>query len=112
MHLRRHDTIDVDDRKGWKHNGLRGVKGANVCIGDLALFGDLVAWVLNYAARGREGAIHERAILLGLGALEWEERAQHPTLWRFVTLYYIVSQTVFSSPTGGDTVADSRKNTR
>ena len=43
MHLRRHDTIDVDDRKGWKHNGLRGVEGANVCIGDLALFGELAA---------------------------------------------------------------------
>jgi hypothetical protein len=26
-------------------------------------------------------------------ALECEERGQHPTLWRFVTLYYIVSQT-------------------
>ena len=42
---------------------------------------------------GREGAMYGRAILLGLGALEWEERAQHPTLWRFVTLYCIVSQT-------------------
>ena len=30
---------------------------------------------------------------LGLGALEWEERGEHPTLWRFVTLYNIVSQT-------------------
>ena len=56
-------------------------------------FGDLAARVLNYAARGREGAIYERAILLGLRALECEERGQHPTLWRFVTLYYIVSQT-------------------
>ena len=56
-------------------------------------FGDLATRVRNYAARGREGAIYGRAILLGLGALEWEERAQHPTLWRFVTLYYIVSQT-------------------
>ena len=58
MHLRRHDTIDVDDRKGWKHNGLRGVEGANVCIGDLALFGELAAlaaWVRNYAARGARG---------------------------------------------------------
>jgi hypothetical protein len=55
--------------------------------------GDLAAWVRNYAARGREGAIYGRAILLGLGALEWEERAQCPTLWRFVTLYSIVSQT-------------------
>ena len=58
MHLRRHDTIDVDNRKGWKHNGLRGVEGANVCIGDLALFGELAAlaaWVLNYAARGARG---------------------------------------------------------
>jgi hypothetical protein len=36
----------------------------------------------------REGTIYERAILLGLGALDSEERAQHPTLWRFVTLYY------------------------
>ena len=43
MHLRRHDTIDVDDRKGWKQHGLRGVEGANVCIGDLALFGELAA---------------------------------------------------------------------
>ena len=55
MHLMRHDTIDVDDRKGWIQNGLRGVEGANVCIGDLALFGDLGAWVLNYAARGARG---------------------------------------------------------
>ena len=93
MHLRRHDTIYVDDKKGWRQNALRGVEGANVCIGDLALFGDLAAWVRNYAARGREGAIYGRAILLGWGALEWEERAQHPTLWRFVTLYSIVSQT-------------------
>ena len=38
---------------------------------------------------GREGAMYGRAILLGLGALEWEERAQHPTLWTC-----IVSQTV------------------
>ena len=44
----------------------------------------------NYAARGREGAIYGRAILLGLGALEWEERAQHRLLWRFVTLYSII----------------------
>mgnify|MGYP003336120842 CR=1 FL=1 len=43
MHLMRHDTIDVDDRKGWIQNGLRGVEGANVCIGDLALFGELAA---------------------------------------------------------------------
>ena len=50
----RHDTIDVDDRKGWKQYELRGVEGANVCIGDLALFEELaalVAWVLNYAAK-------------------------------------------------------------
>ena len=58
MHLMRHDTIYVGDRKGWIQNGLRGVEGANVCIGDLALFGELAAlaaWVLNYAARGARG---------------------------------------------------------
>jgi hypothetical protein len=38
--------------------------------------------VLNYATRGREGAIYERAILLGLGALEGMHRAQHSTyIW-------------------------------
>eukprot|EP01047_Picozoa_sp_COSAG01_P032085 COSAG01_NODE_2304_length_7949_cov_5.517962_7_plen_51_part_00 len=40
--------------------------------------------------------MYGRAILLGLGTLEWEERAQHPSLWRFVTLYSIVSQTGIS----------------
>ena len=49
-------------------------------------FGDLAARVLNYAARGREGTIYGRAILLGMAALGGEERAQHPTVWRFVTL--------------------------
>jgi hypothetical protein len=56
-------------------------------------FGDLATRVRNYASRGRESANYGGAILLGLTALEWEERAQHSTLWRFVTLYYIVSQT-------------------
>ena len=56
-------------------------------------FGDLAARVRNYASRGRESANYGGAILLGLTALEWEEGAQHTTLWRFVTLYYIVSQT-------------------
>ena len=55
--------------------------------------GDLAARVRNYASRGRESANYGGAILLGLTALEWEEVAQHNTLWRFVTLYYIVSQT-------------------
>ena len=55
--------------------------------------GDLAARVRNYASRGRESANYGGAILLGLTALEWEERAQHTTLWRFVTLYCIVSQT-------------------
>ena len=56
--------------------------------------GDLAARVRNYASRGRESANYGGAILLGLTALEWEEGAQHTTLWRFVTLYSIVSQTV------------------
>ena len=55
--------------------------------------GDLAARVRNYASRGRESANYGGAILLGLTALEWEEGAQHPAHWRFVTLYYIVSQT-------------------
>ena len=42
-------------------------------------FGDLAARVLNYAARGREGAIYERAILLGCMVLEGKDRAQRPT---------------------------------
>ena len=56
-------------------------------------FGDLAARVRNYASRGRESANYGGAILLGLTALEWEEGAQHPAQWRFVTLYNIVSQT-------------------
>jgi hypothetical protein len=56
-------------------------------------FGDLASRVRNYASRGRESANYGGAILLGLMALEWEEGAQHTTLWRFVTLYSIVSQT-------------------
>ena len=56
-------------------------------------FGDLAARVRNYASRGRESANYGGAILLGLTALEWEEGAQHPAHWRFVTLYNIVSQT-------------------
>ena len=56
-------------------------------------FGDLAARVRNYASRGRESANYGGAILLGLTALEWEEGAQHPAHWRFVTLYSIVSQT-------------------
>ena len=56
--------------------------------------GDLAARVRNYASRGRESANYGGAILLGLTALEWEEGAQHPAHWRFVTLYFIVSQTV------------------
>ena len=56
-------------------------------------FGDLAARVRNYASRGRESANYGGAILLGLTALEWEEGAQHTTLWRFVTLYSIVSHT-------------------
>ena len=59
-------------------------------------FGDLAARVRNYASRGRESANYGGAILLGLTALEWEEGAQHPAHWRFVTLYFIVSQTVAS----------------
>ena len=55
--------------------------------------GDLAARVRNYASRGRESANYGGAILLGLTALEWEEGAQHPAHWRFVTLYSIVSQT-------------------
>ena len=54
--------------------------------------GDLAARVRNYASRGRESANYGGAILLGLTALEWEEGAQHTTVWRFVTLYGIVSQ--------------------
>jgi hypothetical protein len=42
VHLMQHDTIYVDDKKGWRQNALRGLEGANVCIGGLALFGDLV----------------------------------------------------------------------
>ena len=56
-------------------------------------FGDLATRVRNYASRGRESANYGGAILLGLTALEWEEGAQHPAHWRFVTLYSIVSQT-------------------
>ena len=48
-------------------------------------FGDLAARVRNYASRGRESANYGGAILLGLTALEWEEGAQHPAHWRFVT---------------------------
>jgi hypothetical protein len=48
--------------------------------------------VLNYATRGREGAIYERAILLGLGALEgmhaWGSTLYIHTFGWFVTLYY------------------------
>ena len=51
-------------------------------------FGDLATRVRNYASRGRESANYGGAILLGLTALEWEERAQHQAQWRFVTLYY------------------------
>ena len=51
--------------------------------------GDLAARVRNYASRGRESANYGGAILRGLTALEWEEGAQHPAHWRFVTLYYI-----------------------
>ena len=61
--------------------------------------GDLAARVRNYASRGRESANYGGAILLGLTALEWEEGAQHPAQWRFVTLYYIVSQTAIASNT-------------
>jgi hypothetical protein len=61
--------------------------------GYFGTFRDLAARVLNYAARGREGTTDGRAILLGLGALGSEDRPQHSTLWRFVTLYSIVSQT-------------------
>ena len=60
-------------------------------------FGDLATRVRNYASRGRESANYGGAILLGLTALEWEEGAQHTTVWRFVTLYNIVSQTVSNS---------------
>lgn len=70
----------------------------NFGIGDLALCGDLAARVRNYVARGREGAIYERVILLGLGALEWEEMAQYLLFLRVVKLYYIVSKTVFRVP--------------
>jgi hypothetical protein len=63
-------------------------------------FGDLATRVRNYASRGRESANYGGAILLGLTALEWEEGAQHTTLWRFVTLYIcIVSQTGTTSHT-------------
>ena len=48
---------------------------------------------LHVCNEGRESANYGGAILLGLTALEWEERAQHQLHWRFVTLYYIVSQT-------------------
>ena len=50
---------------------------ANLRIGRLGTFGDLAVRVQNYAARGREGANYGRAILLGMTALEWEERAQY-----------------------------------
>ena len=43
--------------------------------GHFGTFGDLAARVLYYAARGREGTIYDRAILLGMGALGSEERA-------------------------------------
>ena len=59
-------------------------------------FGDLAARVRNYTSRGRESVNYGGAILLGLTALEWEEGAQHPAHWRFVTLYTIVSQTVLA----------------
>ena len=69
------------------------VEDANLRNWRFGTFGDLAARVRNYASRGRESANYGGAILLGLTALEWEEGARHPAHWRFVTLYYIVSQT-------------------
>ena len=68
---------------------------ANLRNWQFGTFGDLATRVRNYASMGRESANYGGAILLGLTALEWEEGAQHTTLWRFVTLYNIVSQTEF-----------------
>ena len=97
MHLMRHDTIYVDDRKGWIQNGLRGVEGANVCIGDLALFGELAAlaaWVRNYAARGARGCNVRKGYFARIGGARMGGEGSTSFIFSaVVTLCYIVSQT-------------------
>eukprot|EP01047_Picozoa_sp_COSAG01_P062665 COSAG01_NODE_8002_length_2957_cov_11.408328_2_plen_67_part_00 len=51
----------------WKRLTLRAAEDAYLRNGRFGAFGDLAARLLNYATRGHEGAIYERAILLGLG---------------------------------------------
>ena len=65
---------------------LRRIQNSAEVYKDMHPIQNLAARVRNYASRGRESANYGGAILLGLTALEWEEGAQHSTVWRFVTL--------------------------
>jgi hypothetical protein len=65
---------------------MKRLEDAYLRNGRFGTFGDLAARVLKYATRGREGAIYERAMLLGYMALEGKDRSQRPTFGRFVTL--------------------------